>query len=246
MKSRVHNRKPGRPGEKDMPEPKAKPWLEWIDGKRVNLKGGVYEEHTTEYRGSDLHQGFDSLIAEAERRISALESSTRVLPKVDDEGSSDCPFAGNLYTQKEEAEEKVIEIIGRLERYQDLVEKELARCRRNLKRIELDAKTVRLKTVKDKYYQAANAQESEYLKAVQQKKTLKELISRCNEVLANSRKKRWPGKKPVKKEKTRSAPPVKTRAMLQRESQKSSAKSGDLNGLFSLGPLPGKGQSGGK
>jgi len=74
----------------------------------------------------------ESFLATAKNCIEELLRAARQLPKVDEDGSSECPFAEELYAKKEEAQKKAQECLEQLNEYQDWVEQELTRCQSNL------------------------------------------------------------------------------------------------------------------
>lgn len=140
----------------------------------------------------------DSFIHYMNGLLEELTSKVRVLPKVDQEGNSECPFAEELYAQKDECMEKVERESHKLQHYLVLVEEEIARCRANLERISADASSLTLKEPKERYAVAKRSQESQYNSAVRQRKALLDLIFKTEEVLALARSKSFPGRKPPK------------------------------------------------
>ena len=140
----------------------------------------------------------DSFVHYMKGLVEELFSKIRVLPKVDQEGNSECPFAEDLYAQKDESMEKVEKESQKLPRYLGLVEKEIARCSANLEQISADRSSLNLEEAKEKYNVAKRSQESQYNSAIQQRKALVDLISRTEQALAMARSKEFPGRKPQK------------------------------------------------
>jgi hypothetical protein len=140
----------------------------------------------------------DSYIHYMHGLLDELETKFKILPKVDQEGNSECPFAEDLYAEKEEFLEKVEKESRKIQGYLRLVEQEIARCRGNLGKIRSDARSLHLDEAKEKYDAAKRAQETQYKKAIQQRTALMDLTSRTAKVLALARSKTFPGRKPQK------------------------------------------------
>jgi hypothetical protein len=158
----------------------------------TNNKRGV-EKH------DDLNiENIDSTISYMKSLVEGLLNAISVLPKVDEEGNSECPFAEDLYAQKEEAAEKVEAELPKLRGYVGVVEQEIARCEANLQEINADSGSLNLPEAKGKYNEAVRAQETQYKKAIGQRKALTDTISRAEEALSLSRSKAFPVRKPQK------------------------------------------------
>jgi chromosome segregation ATPase len=155
------------------------------------------QTHPREHNNFSLEH-VDSSTSTGKQLVEELSSKTRELPKVEEDGSSECPFAEALYAQKDESIEKVEKELQELHGYLSLVEQEIARCEGNLQRINADAGSLNLDEAKDKYRVAIRSQESEYNNAVRQRKALIDLIARAEEALALARAKAFPGRKPQK------------------------------------------------
>jgi septal ring factor EnvC (AmiA/AmiB activator) len=140
----------------------------------------------------------DSFISYMNRLLEQLLSKAQVCPKVDQEGNSECPFAEDLYAEKEEFSEKVEKESKKIQRFLQVVDQEIDRCSNNLERISADSRSLNSDEAKEKYAIAQRAQEAEYKKAIQQRRALTELISKTEKVLALARAKTFPGRKPQK------------------------------------------------
>jgi len=140
----------------------------------------------------------DSFIHYMNGLLEELSSKVGALPKVDQEGNSECPFAEELYVQKDECMEKVERESQKLQHYLVLVEEEVARCRSNLERISADASSLNLDEAKERYDAAKRSQESQYNNVLRQRKALTDLASRTQKMLALARSKAFPGRNPQK------------------------------------------------
>jgi hypothetical protein len=127
-----------------------------------------------------------------------LLSKINSLPNVDKDGNSECPFAEDLYAQKDEFMEKVEQESQKMYRYLSLVEHEITRCRANLERISADAGSLNFDEAKKKYEAAMRSQESEYNEVIGKRKALIDLIKMVEETLSMARSKMFPGRKPQK------------------------------------------------
>ena len=71
--------------------------------------------------------------------VDQLDSTMTKLPYVDENGSSECPWAEDLYAQKEELEAELTFEVEKLRYYMPELEKRVSRCEKNLQRIEADS-----------------------------------------------------------------------------------------------------------
>ena len=140
----------------------------------------------------------DSFMKFFSGEIDQLISKARMCPKVDEEGRSDCPIkiAEELYLQKEEMEQKVVNGVNKLRQYMVLVDKEIEKFYGNLNRIRADANTLHFKQAKEKYADAIHACEFHIEKNEQRRKALLDLNLRAEEALNIARSKKWPFGKP--------------------------------------------------
>ena len=70
--------------------------------------------------------------------ITELEKVASYLPAVEDDGYSECPFAEELYANKEEAQTKLAECLVSLRAMLNAIDQELTRCNGNQARISSD------------------------------------------------------------------------------------------------------------
>ena len=75
--------------------------------------------------GNDLSLEYlNSFLSYMPKRLDELLDAVKILPKVNQDGTSECPFAEDLYVQKDELAEKVEKEAKRIQPYLRLVEKE--------------------------------------------------------------------------------------------------------------------------
>ena len=185
----------------------------------------------------------DSFILSMNRYVEELLNKVKVLPRVDPKGNSECPFAEDLYAEKEEAAEKVEMDSRKLRSYLRLVEEEIARCTANSERISADARSLYLDEAKERYAVAGQTQDYQTTRAIQQRKALTDLISKIEKALALARSNVFPGRKPKKSFQppvgalgswgaTGSADRTAPKSFSERPSFET-----EINSLISLGPL---------
>jgi hypothetical protein len=169
------------------------------------MKPSKNNQHDQAKKFADLDlKDVDSYTSFLEKLLETLQSKINVLPKVDDKGRSECPFAENLYAQKEEATSNVIEELKKASRYLALLEQEISRLRQNLAQIESDTGALHLDQAKEKYITAKRSQEIHIEKNIHRKMRLSDLIARAEKLMQLAHKKKWPGGKP--KERFRTPP----------------------------------------
>ena len=141
----------------------------------------------------------DSFIKFLSGDIEELVKKAGMCPEVDKEGRSECPFADDLYAQKEEMEKKVVNGLNKLRRYMELVDREIERFYRNLNQILADNNALHFKQAKEKYTDAMKAIEFQLEKFKQRRKALLDLSSKAEKALNFARSKKWPLGKPQEK-----------------------------------------------
>ncbi len=143
-------------------------------------------------RGKELRR----YLAQVTASVGQLESILQSLPRVEANGRSECPFAEDLYAQKEELETQVSRAVAMLQGYLSALEKEVERCERNLDQIGRDSTKLNVPAALDAYNTAEQAQRDEYYQAVTDRDAVVLVLSRANGVLQVSRSRKYPGKIP--------------------------------------------------
>jgi len=85
--------------------------------------------------------------SDVESKITKLEKLTSTLPRVNEDGSSECEFADDMYKKKEIAENELTEALSRLKGCLAKMQIEVERCRRNIQNISNDASKLNLPEV---------------------------------------------------------------------------------------------------
>jgi coenzyme F420-reducing hydrogenase alpha subunit len=184
--------------------------------------------------------GLKSFISFLDELVENLKTKVGVLPVVDDKGGSECPFAEQLYFQKEEAEEKLNEHLKKGAQYVDLLSKEISKGHENLSRIKSDRSSLNNPQAKEKYEFATKAQKQNINKNIEQLRELEDVISKATECLRISKSSQWPLGKPKERgfgsSNNSNSPKRQHETDLSGPSLKTEA-----NSLISIGPLSGRG-----
>jgi len=216
--------------------------------------GNMEQEETTQDKNTKEYselklEDLDSYIKHIEAVLDELLSKATQLPKVDEHGNSECPFAEKLFAYKEEAVEMVKEESKKLRPYLEMVKEEVERCHQNLEQIRVDGSNLELYETKEEYNFAREAQQHELDRFIGLKKTLIDLLIRKDELLtmAGEEKRKWPLGKPRRNE--HFDPEAVLNAVLDGNSDplrdpfdpaplpSRNAHTSEVNSLMSLGPL---------
>jgi len=154
---------------------------------------GLSENHT------DISlKDIDSLIKNTEDLLEKLAKKTTELPNVDKDGQSECPFAENLFAEKEEHVETAVKNLKEMRGYLAHMEKLIERHRRNLDQIHSDSGALQQNSLKEDYAFAEFSQKFYYKRDLQRMKMLQHLITWTERVLTLAKGKKFPGKNPKK------------------------------------------------
>lgn len=185
-------------------------------------------------------RGVDSFISFLGELIENLKTRIRILPVVDEKGQSECPFAEQLYFQKDEAEQKLNEHLKKGSKYSDLLSKEISRGHENLSRIKSDRSSLNNPQAKEKYEFALHAQKQNINKYIEQLKELENVISKATESLQMSKSSQWPLGKPKERGFGSSNNTNSPKSLHETDLSGPSVKT-EANSLISIGPLSGRG-----
>jgi len=163
----------------------------------MNPKGECHQNYRKQNRDFRL-EGIESFMRYMEGLLDTLKAKVDMLPKVDGDGNSECPFAESLYAERDELEERVNKALQDASGYMELLDREIARLRGNLRRVQADANSLNSLRAKEEYQNAAQALEHHIGKNLERRKALSELIASAEKLLAFSRAKKWPVDKPQK------------------------------------------------
>lgn len=186
----------------------------------------------------------DAMIQYMPTYLEKLQSKIDILPKVDKEGRSECPFAENLYAEKENVAEEVAEKLKRLRLCFLFVVRELSHLHQDLARTQADAGSLHLKKAKEQYSRAVDGLRVHIEKNIQRKNKITDLISQTEKLLSLAHSKKWPLGKP--KERMRFPSIFSGQNSISESGVNSSRPSlsgtplnKEIGNLFTLGPLEG-------
>ncbi|RJR23280.1 MAG: hypothetical protein C4582_05635, partial [Desulfobacteraceae bacterium] len=131
-------------------------------------------------------------LSRLEKLLQNLSERIKVLPKVDEKGDSECPFAESLYFDKHEAAKELTHAVEKLSGYLNWVEEQIARCRKNENLIDTDRISLNSLEAREKYDHAKKSQELELRKYLYLKKSMLRLKAEAKALLAQADKKKWP------------------------------------------------------
>ena len=139
--------------------------------------------------------------AHIERSQSAVEELQRTsgqLPKVDEDGNSECPFAEQLYAEKEEAQNEVNACLKQMDEYRKWIDEEIAGCKNDLTVISAHQEYIH----RDKpraHYSDAEAEAAATLKHLEEvKENMEEALEQMQESTKEASPKQYPSKIPEK------------------------------------------------
>lgn len=92
--------------------------------------GDIIQYRVRGYEGLDT---FYTVRSDVPAVLKALRDAIGILPRVDSDGQSECPFAAQLFTQKDNAAEKVEKLHAYMSNYLQTVDEEIQRCHHNLR-----------------------------------------------------------------------------------------------------------------
>ena len=164
-----------------------------------------------------------------------LSDKTETLPRVDPDGSSECPWAEDKYAEKEEMIKKVKEQLQELEIYLDITCQIINQHQGNIEQVRTDKETLYSNSAKDGYSFAEMTAEHHLREAIERQTALKGMISWAEKVLSLAAEKQFPGRKP-KKSNHSATLPGGSHSQSSTFDAKGSVNSG-IDNLISMGPL---------
>ena len=162
------------------------------DAGKDSTFADIYEEPSDSFSKLKMYHLLDQQIHRIEPLLAELEGLWPTMPKVESNGVSECPFAEDQYLNKKRLERQVSTEVGGLRRAMGNIDSEIARCKRNLTRISVDAQQIELAATRSKYAEGMGRQEQEYMEAQGMRRELETVISRAEATLAASQQKRYP------------------------------------------------------
>ena len=124
--------------------------------------------------------------------------SKLALPIVAENGNSECPFAEDLYAEKDEKAEEVKRFLDQISCYVPLLEKKIEEKIRHLNILTIDSKNINYEKAVEGYHEAEEMAKVHIEEAKREKRELLDLIERAKQLLKEAEEKKYPGKKPEK------------------------------------------------
>lgn len=126
-------------------------------------------------------------------RLGDLSRALTFLPRVDEDGNSDCPFAENLYAEKEEAVPFVQRLVASLaEDYLPEIRAAIKAEAQNLAVMEEKVKEVGLEAAVVELDLGVGGQAAHLGRLREEKQRMEEELARGQKLLAESKEKKWP------------------------------------------------------
>lgn len=173
---------------------------------------------------------------EVEPALAALDRAVSMLPVVDADGRSECPFAAQLYRQKDKAAEKVALLRTTIGHMMETVEREVTRCRRRLEVIKEDAERIHDPRTADGCDLAVREAEGELNGALANRQLLIGVAAKMEQSLKYAAKLTYPGTPP-----RHASSPVPHEGMTghsRRREQTPPVNPSAAKGIISMGPRP--------
>ena len=174
----------------------------------------------------------EAFLQKAAKCVEELLRAASQLPKVDENGSSECPFAEELYAKKEEAQKKVQQCLPQLNIYRGWVGQEINRCKKNLVVISAHQDMLNRDRPRRYFSQAETKLAALYKKLLTLREKIDQMIKKIQEALREAAQKQYPGKIPQKDRYSSLAPS----AFEQPSEQDTSDIDRDLRQMLRKGP----------
>jgi hypothetical protein len=134
----------------------------------------------------------ESFLQHAASCIETLRNAVSFLPKVDEKGNSDCPFAKELYEKKEKAQEEVASCIDRLHEYEKWTDDQIKRCLNNLTVISANADRLNSDLPRRDFTEAEAKAAALYKRLVRLRLKIRKAIKKCQKAIKEASQKKYP------------------------------------------------------
>jgi len=168
--------------------------------------------------------------------VEGLESANSYVPVVSEDGNSDCPFAGKLYRQKEEAEAEVLECVHVLNRYLSVLKAEKERHENELDTLKQDRKKLNRKEPSESYEKAIRIEEENIRSAQEDMDAVSVTILRIDAAMEISKKKKYPTQE-QEDESSSTTENIFTILEAPNQNPEQEDTENELDDLITLGPL---------
>jgi len=135
----------------------------------------------------------ESIIATAVSNAQKLQQSSSSLPKVDEEGNSECPFAEQLYAKHEELRKKVQKALAKLHECLAVVDDKIRKYGHDLAVVSAHKDRLNRDRPREHFSEAEAELAALYKQCIQVRERVEEAIRFVDEVLQQAATKRFPG-----------------------------------------------------
>ena len=126
------------------------------------------------------------------RLAEELFRAVRSLPRVEADGSSECPFAGELHARKEKLQQELQSRFGTLHSYREFVRSEIARCKNNLVVLRARGDMLHGDRARAEYSQAEVDASAYYERCVKMRDRIEEMVGFVQGILRAASSKQLP------------------------------------------------------
>ena len=138
----------------------------------------------------------EQFLASAKSVAEAVDRSTHSLPRVNEDGSSDCGFAEELYARHEELHSKLQGLLGQAHEYLTAVEEEITKLAHDLTVLSTQQDRLHRDAPRSHFSEAEAAVAALYNRYQQLRDQIVETIQYLDQVLQEASTKRFPGRIP--------------------------------------------------
>ena len=189
-------------------------------------RDGVDSAEVRQLRAQFTNVSAETILLHVQELLRSLE----ILPRVDEEGGSDCPFAENLFAQKEQAAATLREDLSELLSIKQELVEEIGRLRENLDLVNFDAAKLRTPAALEGYGAATQELIMQAESVQRELDDILMLIEVVSAALKRSERMKFPGREPIYS-------PVSALGNGNTELTASRPNSPLVGGIISLGPM---------
>lgn len=137
-----------------------------------------------------------SHLSEAQSSIEELQTAARQLPKVEKDGSSECPFAEELYAKKEDAQKHAVCCQSQLHECLQWVQEQIQSCSNDLVVISAHQNQLHKDRPREHFSDAEAKLAALYNKFVKLRETIEETIEEIQKAILEAIQKQFSDKSP--------------------------------------------------
>jgi len=135
-------------------------------------------------------------LKKTKKSIEDLDRSVHSLPDVDEDGNSECPFAEELYAEKEKRQKKLQSQLKEFYKIIEAIDAEIGRCKKNLTVITAHQNKINSDKIRDQYTEEEAKLAGRITQLIKIKQEVRKAIKACKKAIAEASAKHYPGRKP--------------------------------------------------